>query len=296
MISKETLRQIELMKISTRRIVDNLFAGDYLSIHRGRGTEFLEIREYSPGDDDIREIDWNVTARAGRPYVKKFREEKELVVMLLLDLSGSMDYGSIDSTKREKVLELAAMISLSVVKRNNRLGMICFTDRVETFVRPAGGRKQFYRLMDSLSNTKTTGKGTDIEKALIFLNRVAGKGTVVFLVSDFMAEGYSKALRVSGRRFDLIPVAVEDHAEMDLPEVGLVELDDSESGETVIIGSSDPEFKRQYAAVSRARRKELDGLFRSAGLDSVNVTTDRPVLPPVRELFFRRSRMRSRQQ
>ena len=295
MISKETLRQIELLKVSTRRIVDNLFAGDYLSIYRGRGTEFLEIREYSPGDDDIREIDWNVTARAGQTYVKKFREEKDLVVMLLLDLSGSMDYGSIDSTKREKLLELAAMISLSVVKRNNRLGMICFTDRVEAFVRPAGGRKQFYRLMDSLSNIKTTGKGTDIEKALTFLNRMAGKGAVVFLISDFMAEAYSKALRVSGRRFDLIPVTVEDHAEMGFPEVGLVELDDSESGETVVIDSSDPAFKRQYAAMSRARRKELDRLFRSAGLDSVNVTTDRPALPPVRELFFRRSRMRSRQ-
>lgn len=295
MLKKETLRQIELLKISTKRVVDNLFAGDYFSIYKGRGTEFLEIREYSPGYDDIREIDWNVTARAGVPHVKKFREERDLIVILLMDLSGSMGYGSRDETKRGKALELAALIGMSVIKRNNRLGLIGFTDRVETFLRPSGGRKQLYRLMDSLSNVKAEGKGTDIGKALRFLNRMAGKGTVVFLVSDFVSDEFSKVLKSSARRYDLIPVMIEDPAEIDLPKLGLVELVDSESGETIVVDSSDPAFVRDYHEMKRGRKKELADLFSSAGLDNVMISTDRPVLPPVKEMFYRRIRIRSRQ-
>lgn len=295
MISKETLKQIELLKISTRRIVDNLFAGDYFSIYKGRGTEFLEIREYSPGHDDIREIDWNVTARVGVPHVKKFREERDIAVILLIDLSGSMGYGSRESTKREKALELAALIGLSVIKRNNRLGLIGFTDRVETLLPPGGGRKQFHRIMDRLSNVNAQGKGTDIGRALKFLSRMSGKGTVVFLISDFMAEGYSRVLAASARRYDLIPLLIEDDAERDLPSVGLVEMLDSETGETVIVDSSDHAFIKEYTGVIRDKKRSLNDLFRSSGLDSATVSTNRPVLPPLKELFLRRARMRSRQ-
>lgn len=295
MISKETLRQVELLKISTRRVVDNLFAGDYFSIYKGRGTEFLEIREYSPGYDDIREIDWNVTARVGAPHVKKFREERDIAVILLIDLSGSMGYGGKDRSKREKALELAALIGMSVIKRNNRLGLIGFTDRVETFLRPGGGRKQFYRMMSRLSDIDARGKGTDIVKALRFLDQMSGRGTVVFLISDFLAEGYSKILKTSSRRYDLIPVVIEDEIEKDMPSVGLVELMDSETGETVVVDSSDHAFRRHHHELIRGRKKALDELFSSAGIDSARVSTDKPVLSPLKELFFRRARMRSRQ-
>lgn len=295
MITKETLRQIELLKISTKRVVDNLFAGDYFSIYKGRGTEFLEIREYAPGYDDIREIDWNVTARIGQPHVKKFREERDLIVMLLLDLSGSMGYGSTHNTKREKLLELAALIGMSVIKRNNRLGMIGFTDRVETFMRPGGGRKQFYRMIDSLSSLKVEGKGTDIEKALKFLNHTSGKGTVVFLVSDFMSEDYTKALKTSARKYDLIPIRMEDPAERDLPNVGLLEMTDNETFDPALIDTSDPAFRRHYTAMTLSRDRSLHELFSSCGIDSVRISTDLPVFPPVKELFYRRARMRARQ-
>ncbi|MBI3599362.1 MAG: DUF58 domain-containing protein [Nitrospinae bacterium] len=295
MLSKEKFRQIELLKISTKRIVDNLFAGDYFSIYKGRGTEFLEIREYFPGYDDIREIDWNVTARAGTAHVKKFREERDIIVILLVDISSSMGYGSKDEAKRDKALELAALIGMSVIKRNNRLGLIAFTDRVEVFLKPCGGRKQFYRLMDSLINIKTEGRGTDVSKALKFLNRTAGKGTVVFLISDFISDDYSRVLKTSSRRYDLIPVVIEDQLEIELPEAGLVELIDSESGETALIDSSYHPFIRQYTAAANARKKKLYDLFRSAAIDSITITTNRPVLSPVKELFYRRVRMRSMQ-
>lgn len=295
MISRETLKQIELLKISTRRIVDNLFAGDYFSIYKGRGTEFLEIREYSPGYDDIREIDWNVTARVGVPHVKKFREERDIAVILLIDLSGSMGYGSRESSKREKALELAALVGMSVIKRNNRLGLIGFTDRIETLLPPGGGRKQFHRVMGCLSNVNAQGKGTNIGRALKFLSRMSGKGTVVFLISDFMAEEYSKVLAASARRYDLIPLLIEDDAERDLPSVGLVEMLDSETGETIIVDSSDHAFIKEYTGVIRDKKRSLNDLFRSSGLDSATVSTNRPVLRPLKELFLRRARMRSRQ-
>ncbi len=292
MISIEILKQIQLLKISTRRIVDNLFAGDYFSIHKGRGTDFLEIREYDPQEDDVREIDWKVTARLGTTHVRKFREERDLMVFLLVDMSGSMGYGSREKNKLDTVVELAALIGMSVIKRNMRLGLIGFSDKVNLFSRPKCGRKHLYYILESLCSLKTENRKTDINCALRHLNNVARKGTVVFLISDFMSEDYSTMLKVAQVRYDLIPVHVNDPLEWEMPKVGLVEMMDQETGEVVTVDSSDPNFRKNYKVTAMKLKKEREERFKSLGLDHILTSTDKPVVRPVKELFYRRANIR----
>ena len=292
MISAETFKKIQLVKITTRRVVDNLFAGDYYSVHKGRGTDFLEIREYDAQEDDVREIDWNVTARMGTTYVRKFREERDLVVILLVDLSGSMGYGSMEKNKFDRVIELCALLGMSVIKRNMRLGLVGFSDTVRVFSRPKCGRRHLYSILENLCALKPEDKKTDITAALRFLNNVARKGTMVFLISDFLNEGYSTLLRAARARYDLIPVHVGDPAEGEAPAVGLVEFMDPESGEQMIVDTSDPAFQMHFRKAALKMKRERETLFKSLGLDGIAISTDRPVVRPVKELFHRRATIR----
>lgn len=292
MISSDVLKQIQLVKITTRRVVDNLFAGDYYSIHKGRGTDFLEIREYDPQEDDVREIDWKVTSRFGTTFVRKFREERDLMVYMLVDLSGSMGYGSGGKNKFDRVIEICALIGMSVIKRNMRLGLIGFSDKVQVFSRPKCGRKHLYNVLERLCEMKPDNGKTDINAALRFLNNVARKGSMVFLISDFMSKDYFTLLKAARIRYDLIPVHVKDPVEEEMPKVGLVEFMDPETGKRRVLDTSDPSFQKNFRKTAIHLKKERETLLRSLGMDRIHVSTEKSVVRPVKELFYRRVNQR----
>jgi uncharacterized protein (DUF58 family) len=226
MIPKEILKKIRRLQIVTNRVVSDVFAGEYLSVFKGRGMEFNEVREYQPGDEE-RDIDWNVTARMGRPFVKKFVEERELTVMLLVDASASSRFGTRDRFKSELAAELCAVLAFSAIRNKDRVGLVIFTDRIEKFVPPGKGSRHVLRVIREVLYFRPQGRGTDISLALDYLNRVIRRRSVVFLVSDFLAAGFERALRVSARRHDLVALLVRDPREEELPPAGLVRLEDA---------------------------------------------------------------------
>ncbi len=236
MIPKEVLQKVRRIEIKTKRVVDSILSGEYHSAFKGRGMEFAEVRNYVEGDD-IRHIDWNVTARMGDPFVKKHQEERELTVMLMVDASASGTFGSVNKFKGETGVELCALLAFSAIKNNDRVGLIIFTSEVEFYIPPQKGKKHVLHVIRELLYFKPKGKKTDVAAALSFLNGVQTKRTVVFLVSDFFTPAFDRALRVSARRHDLIAVTINDPREYDFPNVGLVELEDAESGNTVLVDS-----------------------------------------------------------
>ncbi len=290
MISKELARKIRYIEIYTNKAVNDVLAGEYHSVFKGRGMEFDEVREYTPGDE-IRTIDWNVTARMGHPYVKRFVEERELTVLFLVDSSASGAFGSTGKLKCELAAEVCALLAFSAIKNNDKVGLIIFTDAIELYIPPKKGASHVLRLIRDVLGFQPRGKGTDIVCALDFLGRVIQRRAVVFLLSDFLAAGFEKRLRVAARRHDLIAVPVTDPRELELPDSGLVELEDAETGETVLVDTSDAEFRRRYAAEAREREAKLRELFHSAGIDSIPVRNGKD---PVRDLvvFFRRRERR----
>ena len=289
MIPQEVLKQIRRIHIRTRHIVNDQLVGQYESVFKGQGMEFKEVREYQPGDE-IRTIDWNVTARTGHPFVKVFAEERELTVMLIVDVSGSGMFGTRGRIKNELAAELCAVLAFSAVKNNDRVGLMMFTDGVEKFVPPKKGRPHVLRVIREVLYYQPERLGTDIATALEYLERVTTRRCVVFLVSDFLAAGYETALRIAGKRHDVISVRIVDPREEVLPNVGLIQLSDAETGETRLIDAGDETVRKRYAAEALRRRATLQQMFRSMNMDMIEVRTDQPYVEPLIKFFRTRER------
>jgi len=289
MISTELARKIRILQITTRKVVNDVLAGEYTSVFKGRGMEFDEVREYMPGDD-VRTIDWNVTARMDRPYIKRYVEERELTVFFLVDLSASGAFGSVKKLKNEIAAEFCALLSFSAVKNNDKVGLIVFTDRVELYVPPKKGTTHVLRLIRELLNFKPKAVKTDIGGTLDYFGKVQKKRAVVFLVSDFQSEGFEKAMRIISKRHDLIAVPVTDPREVRLPNVGLIELEDAETGEMVLVDTSSAAVRKQYERLGRERSERFRELFASMGVDRIEVATDRDYVPRLVQFFRVRER------
>ncbi|MFO8056696.1 MAG: DUF58 domain-containing protein [bacterium] len=286
---RELLRKVRRIEISTRRVVNEVMAGQYHSVFKGRGMEFAEVREYQPGDD-VRIIDWNVTARMGTPYVKVFHEERELTVILMVDMSKSLFFGTREKTKSEVAAELCALLAFSAILNNDRVGLIIFTNKVERAIPPKKGRRHVLRLIREVLFFQPRASRTDIASALEYLSRLYKRKAVVFLVSDFMAEGYEKAINIAGKRHDLIAVPLSDPREKELDPVGLVELEDAETGERMLVDTYDKETREVFSRIVAREEQERDRLFRSAELDTIPVTTGEAYDRSLIKFFKTRSR------
>ncbi|MEE2899503.1 MAG: DUF58 domain-containing protein [Gemmatimonadota bacterium] len=289
MIPREILKKVRRIEISTRGLVNEVLSGEYHSVFKGRGMNFAEVREYQYGDD-IRSIDWNVTARTGAPFVKVFEEERELTVMLVVDVSASGDFGTRERMKGEVAVEICALLAFSAIKNNDKVGLIIFSDQVEKFVPPRKGKRHVLRVLRELLYHRPEGRGTNIRAALDYLNHVQRKKAVTFLVSDFRDSGFEKALAVAGRRHDLIAVRVGDLRERELPSLGLLELEDPETGERVVVNTSDARFRATFTERSLASRGELDRTLRRGKVDVIDIETGEPYVRPLMRFFKDRMR------
>ena len=288
MIPKEILDKVRLIEIHTRSMVNNLFAGEYHSVFKGRGMEFAEAREYQPGDD-VRHIDWNVTARVGEPFIKIFDEERELTVMLVVDASASGAFGSHQQMKGEVGVEVSALLAFSAIKNNDRVGLLIFTDEVEVFVPPKKGRKHVLRVIRELLYFQPQGCRTEIGGALEYLGRVLHRRSVVFVISDFLDRGYEVALQHLSRRHDLIAVSLSDPREWSLPNVGFINLQDAETGEQVLVDSGAKAVREFFAAEQRAAAACRSALFRKIGVDEISIDASRPYVDPLIHFFRARA-------
>lgn len=275
MIPAEVLRNIRRIQITTTRMVLDVFAGQYKSVFKGMGMEFQEVREYMPGDE-IRSIDWNVTARMGRPYVKKFVEERELTVMLLLDASESCRFGSVKKLKNQIAAELCSVLAFSAIQNNDRVGLIIFTDRIEKFIPPHKGLRHVLRVIREALYFKPEGKGTDISGALDYLSRVAKRRTISFVISDFFDRDYKKPLSIANMKHDIIAVTITDPREIDLPDMGIIKLHDAEESRDLLIDTGAAKLREKFNADALLRRKTRELMFRSVNVDSIDILTDRP--------------------
>jgi uncharacterized protein (DUF58 family) len=284
----DILSRVRRIEITARRLVTNLFAGQYSSTFKGRGMEFSEVREYFPGDD-VRSIDWNVTARMGHPYIKKFVEERELTVLFWVDASGSLGFGARGQWKSERAAEITAMLAFSALRNNDKAGLAMFSDRVEKYIPPRKTRGHMLRLIREVLTHRPAGAGTSLAEALDFLNRVQRRRAVVFLISDFLDQGYEKALRIAERRHDLIAVPVRDGWEEKWPAGGRILLEDAETGQAALV-SGGAAFRRDYARRAAQSRGELETLFRRTGTDAVFTQTGAPYIEAFLRLFAERAR------
>jgi uncharacterized protein (DUF58 family) len=289
MLPKEIIKKIRRIQIYSTRTVNDVLAGQYRSVFKGRGIEFSEVREYQVGDD-IRSVDWNVTARMNRPYVKQFSEERELTVMLLVDASGSGRFGSLAQTKNEIAAEIAALIAYSAIRNNDKVGLIIFTDRVEKFVPPKKGRSHVLRVIREALYFQPEGKKTDITAAVEYLMRIGKRRTVAFLISDFIAAGYEKKLGVANQRHDMIAVQIIDPREVELPPVGLLRLEDPEDGQIVLVNTRNTRFRKQFERLNRKRLADLARKFRSMNIDHVEIWTNSSYVDPLVKFFRMRER------
>jgi uncharacterized protein (DUF58 family) len=267
--------------------VETSFAGQYQSVFKGRGMNFEEVRPYSPGDE-IRAIDWNVTARTGEPYIKKFTEEREMTVMVVLDVSASGNFGSIQESKRELAAEVAAVLAFSAIHNNDKVGLLLFSDRVELFIPPKKGRLHILRLIREMLYFEPQGKGTDLASALEYMNKVVNRRAVVFLISDFLTKDFLRPLTISAKRHDMVALSIIDPVEEILPNVGVILLEDPETGEQIEVDTSRRDVSRGYADLAAQRTKETQRLFGSHGVDTVQLRTDSDYLPVLRSFFHRR--------
>jgi uncharacterized protein (DUF58 family) len=293
MLPLEVLRQIRRLQLKARRAVEDLLGGEYHSVFKGTGIAFEEVREYQPGDD-IRAIDWNVTARIGHPFVKRFIEERELTVLLAVDCSGSQQFGTRIQQKREVAAELAAVLAFSAISNNDRVGLIQFTDRVERFVPPRKGVRHVLRLIRDVLFFQPQRRGTSLREGLDYLNRVLHRRTIVFLFSDFIDRDYENAFKRTGRRHDLIAVRVADAREEELPPVGLVELEDAETGAHVLLDTTSRRVRDAYRRAAADRREGLRTLTHKAGVDLIEVSTDGSHLDALIRFFQMRERRSQR--
>jgi len=289
MIPKEVLKKIRRIQITTSRMVTDLFAGQYHSVFKGKGMEFDEVREYMPGDD-IQSIDWNVTARTGVPHIKKFVEERELTVMILLDASTSCRFGSASQLKSQLAAELSSVLAFSAIQNNDKVGLIIFTDRVEKFIPPHKGLRHVLRVIREALYFKPEGKGTNISLALEYLNRVTKRRAITFLISDFFDKDFKKRLAVTNKRHDVIAVTITDPREIDMPDVGLIKLNDAEAGYERTIDTSDNSFRAEYTRTSHERLKDRKELLRGAGIDTIDIYTNASYTKELIRFFKMRKR------
>jgi uncharacterized protein (DUF58 family) len=289
MLPKEIIRKVRRIEIRTKKLVNDVFSGEYHSIFKGRGMEFEEVREYQPGDD-IRIIDWNVTARYGYPFVKKFTEERELTVMLLVDASSSGEFGTAQRMKGEIAAELCSVLAFSAIKNNDKVGMIIFTDKIEKYIPPKKGSSHVLRLIREVLYFKPEDQRTDINCALEFLGRIIKRRCVVFLVSDFLNTGFEKMLSIANKRHDVIAIKIVDPREIELPNVGFIELEDTETGEEILIDTKDSEVRRSFKEYATREQTNLDMNFRSINLDNIQILTDRSYVEPLMAFFKARAK------
>jgi uncharacterized protein (DUF58 family) len=291
-VPPEILRQVKLLELRTRGLVNSLFTGEYRSVFKGQGMEFSEVREYQPGDE-VRSIDWNVTARMRKPYVKRYIEERELTVMLCVDLSGSERFGTRRRFKSELASELAAVLAMSAIRNNDRVGAILFSDRIEHVVPPRKGRRHVLRLMRDLLVFEPVGTGTDIGAALEYAGKMLSHKAIIFVVSDFQSAELEQPLKLLAQRHDVVAVTVDDPAEHDLPDIGLARFVDPETGQTLDVDTSDPEVRRRFAAAVTEEITSRRRLLRRLAIDEIPIHTDGGVVDPLIK-FFRTRETRSR--
>jgi uncharacterized protein (DUF58 family) len=289
MLTSEQIKAIRKIQIRTSHLVSDLFAGQYQSVFKGRGMEFAEVRHYLPGDD-IRTIDWNVTARTGVPHVKRFVEERELTVMLLVDASASTHFGTVKQLKSEMAAELAALFAFSAITNNDKVGLVMFSDQVELALPPKKGTRHVLRVIREVLSFTPQGRGTDIAAALEHLSHVSKRRCVTFVISDFLDSRARLALKIANRRHDVIAVVLDDPRDMTLPDIGLIELQDAESGERVVVDTGDSRVRHEFEQRSAAARRDRDRMLRGVDVDAVVVRTDRPYTEALLRFFHMRER------
>ncbi len=308
-LTKKILKKVRQVEIKTNRMVTDALAGAYHSIFKGQGMDFEEVREYTPGDD-VRSIDWNVTAKMDRPFIKKFREERELTIMLMIDLSASGNFGSVNESKREVAAELASVLAFSATKNNDKVGLILFTDEIEVFVPPKKGRFHVLRIIREILFFKPRKKGTDITHALDYFNRVIKKKSVTFLISDFLQgkdgnllnlqpwrenerkDPLIKSLETTGNRHDLICIILTDPRELSLPRVGIITLEDSETGEQIELDTFNNRVRKHYELENRKRIETLEVTLIQKAIDTLSISTDKTYIPALRNFLEKRLRQR----
>jgi uncharacterized protein (DUF58 family) len=291
-VPPEILRQVKLIELRTRGLVNSVFTGEYRSVFKGQGMEFSEVREYQPGDE-VRSIDWNVTARMRRPFVKRYIEERELTVMLVVDLSGSERFGTVKRFKSELASELAAVLAMSAIRNNDRVGVLLFTDRVEHVIPPRKGRRHVLRIIRDLLAFEPVGRGTDMVTAIDYVARMLNEHAIVFIVSDFLEADIDHPLKLLAQRHDVVAVTVEDPSERLLPDIGVARLIDPETGETFEVDTSSPLVRDSYSTRVSAERETRKHLLRRLAIDEVAVRTEAGVVEPLLR-FFRARETRSR--
>ncbi len=291
MESSELFKKVRKIEIKTRGLSHHIFSGQYHSVFKGRGMAFSEVREYQPGDD-IRSIDWNVTARFNHPYIKVFDEERELTVVLLIDVSASNHYGTQKNLKKDLITEIAAVLAFSAIQNNDKVGVIFFSKTVEKFIPPKKGTSHILRIIRELIEFKPVHQGTNLTEPLRFLTNAIKKRCTAFLISDFIDKGFEDALKIAGKKHDLIAVRIHDHRETELPEVGLIRARDAESGKLIWIDTSDRNVRRHYDFWYKKHQEYLNDTFIRSGIDTASVATDEDYIKPLMKLFKKRGARR----
>jgi uncharacterized protein (DUF58 family) len=284
MLTSEQIKAIRKIQIHTSHLVSDLFAGQYQSVFKGHGMEFAEVRHYLPGDD-IRTIDWNVTARTGVPHVKRFVEERELTVMLLVDASASTHFGTVKQLKSEMAAELAALFAFSAITNNDKVGLVMFSDQIELALPPKKGTRHVLRVIREVLSFTPRGRGTDIAAALEHLSHVTKRRCVTFVISDFLDTRARLALKIANRRHDVIAVVLDDPRDLTLPDIGLIELQDAESGEQIVVDTGDSRVRHEFEQRAAAARRDRDRMLRGVDVDAVVVRTDRPYTEALLRFF-----------
>jgi uncharacterized protein (DUF58 family) len=297
--AREILKKVQQIEIRTRRLVDSSMGGEYHSVFKGRGMDFDEVREYVPGDE-VRTIDWNVTARSGRPFVKKFTEERELTILLLVDVSASGNFGSTSQSKREMAAELASVLAFSAIHNSDKVGLILFSDKIEQYIAPQKGRRHVLRVVREILYFQPKHRGTDIVQALDFANRVTRRRAVTFLISDFQTSGdqadamasLRHAVRLTQTRHDLVALHIQDRREHELPDVGVLAIEDAETGEVLELATSNPQVRARFAELSRRNVDALRRMLNAEAVDSLELETGESYVPPLMQFFKTRERRR----
>jgi len=288
-LSPELLQRIKAIQVKTNYLVNDIMAGEYVSAFKGRGMEFSEVREYQPGDD-VRLIDWNVTARMNQPFIKEFKEERELTLMLLVDVSSSGGFGTAEKLKNEVSAEIASILAFAAIKNNDKIGLVIFSDKIEHTIPPKKGKAHIWNIIRTILNFKPEGKGTNLSLPLEYLLKIQKQKTTAFLISDFQSDDYEITLKQAKQKHDLVAISITDPREETLPDVGLIELEDAESGETLLVDTHDKEMTKEYANQFQKKRALRKTYFSSIGIDTIEILTNRSLTDPIIRYFKMREK------
>jgi uncharacterized protein (DUF58 family) len=287
METSDLLKKVRKIELKTKGLSNHIFAGEYHTAFKGRGMAFSEVREYQPGDD-IRTIDWNVTARFNTPFIKVFEEERELTVMLIIDVSGSKNFGTQKQMKQELVTELSAVLAFSAIQNNDKIGVIFFSDKVEKFIPPKKGKSHILRIIRELIAFEPENKGTDIGEALRYFNNVIKKRAVCFVISDFMGDNFEAPLKIANKKHDVVTIRINDKREEELPDIGLIQMKDAETGEVKWIDTGNKSIRQNYKKNYLRNKEEVNQLFKNSGVDTIQLRTDMDYIKPLIQFFKRR--------